>query len=190
MHVLFMTPIGQHSPLFTVTLSAVLVTVFCLMVGQYDAFHVARAPASLSCLTSLDIGPSVLLRWLFPARYSWCTPERGVFDAQFLILWGARWGPAMGRQPHRWVTSALAHITAERLCSNLLILILLGGPMEMYHGWYVVAPGWLLGVIGGNLLSAVTERPCTALVGASGGIYGLIGMFVAEMVLSWKSLKR
>lgn len=160
------------------------------MAGQYDAFHVARAPSSLSCLQGTDVGPAVLLRWLFPARHTWCTPKRGAFDAQFLIRWGARWGPAMGRQPHRWVTSALAHITAVHLGSNLIMLIILGGIMEVHHGWYIVAPGWLVGVLGGNLLGVAAERPCTAVVGASGGLYGLVGMFVAEMVLSWKSLER
>ena len=88
------------------------------------------------------------------------------------------------------MTSALAHITALHLGSNLIMLIILGGIMEVHHGWYVVAPGWLVGVLGGNLLGVAAERPCTAVVGASGGLNGLVGMFVAEMVLSWKSLER
>ena len=36
----------------------------------------------------------------------------------------------------------------------------------------------------------MVESPCIAVVGASGGIYGLMGMFLMEMVINWKALKR
>ena len=49
---------------------------------------------------------------------------------------------------------------------------------------------YILSTYFSNQRSSVIESPCTAVVGASGGIYGLIGMFIMEMVLNWKRLKR
>lgn len=38
--------------------------------------------------------------------------------------------------------------------------------------------------------SAVFEDPCTAVVGASGGVLGLVGLFSADMVLNFRRMKR
>lgn len=38
--------------------------------------------------------------------------------------------------------------------------------------------------------SAVLEDPCTAVVGASGGVFGLMGLFTADMVLNFRTMSR
>ena len=45
-------------------------------------------------------------------------------------------------------------------------------------------------VTAGNFFSAAFENRCTAVVGASGGIFGLLGLFIADMVLNFETLTR
>lgn len=42
----------------------------------------------------------------------------------------------------------------------------------------------------GNFFSAAFENRCTAVAGASGGIFGLLGLFIADMVLNFETLTR
>lgn len=40
-------------------------------------------------------------RWMSPNTADWCFGGKvGAFNAEFLILWGARWGPAMRKVRH------------------------------------------------------------------------------------------
>jgi hypothetical protein len=127
------------------------------MMGQYDAFIMSSSFSELQCVApswnNQAIGPKVILRWITPKRYSnWCTAEGGSFDASFLIRWGARWGPFMKNQPGRWFSSSLLHINFMHLFSNSMLLVVLGGLMEIEHGWLRIAPGWFLSALGGNLM--------------------------------------
>lgn len=45
-------------------------------------------------------------------------------------------------------------------------------------------------VCAGNFFSAAFENRCTAVAGASGGIFGLLGLFIADMVLNFETLTR
>lgn len=126
------------------------------MIGQYDAFLMSSSFSELQCIAPAwnneAIGPIIILKWIFPKRYTWCTAESGSFDAGFLIRWGARWGPLMRNQPERWFTSSILHITFVHLFSNSMLLGALGGLMEIEHGWLRIAPGWFLSALGGNLM--------------------------------------
>lgn len=42
----------------------------------------------------------------------------------------------------------------------------------------------------GNFFSAAFEDHCEAVAGASGGIFGLLGLFIADMVLNFETLTR
>ena len=42
----------------------------------------------------------------------------------------------------------------------------------------------------GNFFSAAFENNCLAVAGASGGIFGMIGLYVADMILNFESIKR
>ena len=125
-------------------------------------------------------------------------------------------------RPHRWLTSALLHQSFSHLLSNLLLLLVLGLPMESKHGTWRVAAVAVLCALGGNLFrraaarrgraasrvparpaqarcpvpatpparSAVTEAPCTAVVGTSGVVFGMAGLTLADMALNFETLAR
>ena len=42
----------------------------------------------------------------------------------------------------------------------------------------------------GNFFSAAFEDTCLALVGASGGVFGMVGLFIADMIVNFPSIKR
>jgi hypothetical protein len=42
----------------------------------------------------------------------------------------------------------------------------------------------------GNFFSAAFENNCLAVAGASGGIFGMIGLYLADMILNFQSIKR
>lgn len=42
--------------------------------------------------------------------------------------------------------------------------------------------------IGANLVSAAFEKTCTLLVGASGAVFGFMGLFVADLVINFESI--
>lgn len=42
--------------------------------------------------------------------------------------------------------------------------------------------------IGANLVSAAFEKSCTLLVGASGAVFGFMGLFVADLVINFESI--
>ena len=42
----------------------------------------------------------------------------------------------------------------------------------------------------GAVVSASFEPPCTAVVGASGGVFGLVGLFLADLLLNFETTTR
>lgn len=42
----------------------------------------------------------------------------------------------------------------------------------------------------GNLFSAAFESTCIAVVGASGGVFGVMGLFIADMIMNFKTITR
>lgn len=47
---------------------------------------------------------------------------------------------------------------------------------------------WCSAGLGGNFCSAAFEDPCVLVVGASGSVFGFIGLYVADLVLNFESI--
>jgi membrane associated rhomboid family serine protease len=48
-----------------------------------------------------------------------------MLGGDFLIVWGARWGPLMRLQPYRWFTSWFLHESFTHVLSNMLLFLVI-----------------------------------------------------------------
>ena len=139
-------------------------------------------------------------------KYSYCSVNicLAVFEAAVFavcLLTGDRLY-AMGRcgtylvlrdgQYWRLLTSVFLHAGLSHLGSNLLVQILMGNIVErnLGHVRYLIL--FLLSGIGGNIVSVLYDNALgvnTYSVGASGAVFGVIGVLVLLIVKGRKKLR-
>lgn len=73
---------------------------------------------------------------------------------------------------------------------NWVLLICISWDLEQKYGAWRVGVLWAAACLGGQLISAVWEDPCRVIVGASGGVFGIMGLFVADMIVNFRTIKR
>ena len=63
--------------------------------------------------------------------------------------------------------------------------------LEIKYGAWRAAVLWLLfSCLGGELVSFMWETSCQVIVGASGGVFGIMGLFIADMFINFKTIMR
>lgn len=86
---------------------------------------------------------------------------------------------------YRIITALFLHVDLNHLFSNMLLLYFTGDIAERYlgHGWFGIL--YLAAGVGGNLLSMLYEwfTGFYSSVGASGAVFGIIGMLLALVLL-------
>jgi len=87
----------------------------------------------------------------------------------------------------RIVTTMFLHAGIIHYLFNMTALFLIGSAVEKCHGSGIALVIFVVPAIVGSLLSAVF-LPKAISVGASGGIFGLIGACLADIVLNWNLL--
>lgn len=93
------------------------------------------------------------------------------FNSAFLL-------PDIAFQPWRLLTVSLVHASLWHVALNMLALWAIGRSLEPMLGRWRFLALYLLSVLGGSVLVALLA-PGTWVVGASGGVWGLLGaMFV------------
>jgi len=85
----------------------------------------------------------------------------------------------------RWLTYQWTHIGVGHLFANTAMLVLLGTSLEGHEGTLRMAVIFNLGVMGGAFFYYVFEGH-SGVVGASGGVYALVGVHFADLVLNWR----
>ena len=70
---------------------------------------------------------------------------------------------------------------------NMLALWFVGSAVEQSHGIVNTAIAFIMSAVGGTILSAIF-LPQYISVGASGGIFGFIGMCISDIVVNWNLL--
>ena len=79
------------------------------------------------------------------------------------------------------------HSGLIHLFFNLTVLIFVGRGVELAHGTIIASAGFLVGGYGSNVLSALF-LPQYISVGASGGIFSLLGIALADVFINWHIL--
>lgn len=92
---------------------------------------------------------------------------------------------ALDNEWYRFVTSAFLHWTILHIGFNMLVLFMIGPPLERLLGHTRFLVLYLLAAIGGSVASYCFSPITTASVGASGAIFGLM----AALIVAGRSLR-
>mmetsp|Transcript_27425 Transcript_27425/g.62976 ORF Transcript_27425/g.62976 Transcript_27425/m.62976 type:complete len:538 (-) Transcript_27425:275-1888(-) len=110
-------------------------------------------------------------------------------SGETLILMGAKETNLIVNENEGWrlITSMILHAGVIHYALNMLSLWFIGSVVEQNHGSFAAALILMISSIGGTILSALF-LPRFVTVGASGGIFGLIGACLADIILNWSLL--
>jgi membrane associated rhomboid family serine protease len=110
-------------------------------------------------------------------------------SAQTLIRMGAKDSFLIVNENESWrlISSIFLHAGLVHYFINMLALYFVGSAIEMSHGILSTIILFIVPAIAGTILSAVF-LPEYITVGASGGIFGLIGACLSDIVMNWKLL--
>jgi membrane associated rhomboid family serine protease len=104
----------------------------------------------------------------------------GSTNPEILVQFGANYGPLiLDGEIWRLFTSMFLHIGAEHLAFNSIALIIFGFEMERIYGRNRFLVLYLLSGLFGSLASFAFNGPHQFSAGASGAIFGIIGMNLA-----------
>ncbi|XP_076454648.1 rhomboid-related protein 2-like [Babylonia areolata] len=95
--------------------------------------------------------------------------------------------PSRRYEAWRFLTYMLMHQGYMHILFNMIFQLVFGLPLEIVHKAWRVALVYLLGVIAGSLAHSICDH-YVALVGASGGVYALLGAHVAAIITNWREM--
>mmetsp|Transcript_22351 Transcript_22351/g.31484 ORF Transcript_22351/g.31484 Transcript_22351/m.31484 type:complete len:450 (-) Transcript_22351:33-1382(-) len=90
-------------------------------------------------------------------------------------------------QWYRIFTPMVLHAGLIHFFLNMLAMWFIGSAVELSHGFFAAAALFIIPAMGGTIMSAIF-LPEYISVGASGGIFGLIGACIADILTNWKLL--
>lgn len=95
--------------------------------------------------------------------------------------------PDKREEAWRFISYMFVHAGVGHIVGNLVMQLLLGIPLEMVHKGFEIGMVYMAGVIAGSLASSIFD-PLSALVGASGGVYALIGGYFMNAVVNFREM--
>jgi len=118
--------------------------------------------------------------------FGWQLATGALESDERLLAAGALEGAAIGRgEVWRLWSSVFLHGGIEHLVGNCIALYILGMAAEHAFGWRRMLPAYLATGLAGSLASVLAEPRPT--VGASGAIFGLMGLVI---VMLWRHQDR
>jgi membrane associated rhomboid family serine protease len=169
----------QHRPYFSLVYVIFILTTFFFMAGDFALYAHTVSPSY-----RLQHGPQRLVAWLSP-------DSDLAFSFDYLREWGSRYAPDIADgEWYRWVTSVFIHASFLHMLSNLLLTLVLSMHLETKYGAWRIALVWVISCGGGQLVSAAAEDPCGQFVGSSGGVFGMMGLFIADMIVNFHTISR
>lgn len=156
--------------------------------SDFDPFPPASAtrrlplPLNKPFFTYLLLGTIVIV-WII----SWIrsgVPLNLEINGKVLVQLGANFGPfILQGEIWRLFTSMFLHVNILHLFFNAMALYAIGLEMESLYGSDRYLVIYILSGLFGNLVSFISRGPNLFSVGASGAIFGLIGMNLAFFLL-------
>ncbi|XP_071382302.1 rhomboid-related protein 2 [Centroberyx affinis] len=111
----------------------------------------------------------------------WVTLDDGIWNSPLTYRSDIR------QEAWRFVSYMFVHAGVEHILGNLVMQLLLGIPLELVHKGFEVGMVYMAGVLAGSLASSIFD-PFSALVGASGGVYALIGGYFMNAVVNFREM--
>jgi membrane associated rhomboid family serine protease len=142
--------------------------------AQGDFINPYARPLTKPLITYILIGTIVLI-WLAQELAGGSTND------EVLVKFGANYGPGILQQGELWrlLTSMFLHIGPRHLIFNSIGLIAFGFEIESLYGRWRYLAIYLLSGLFGSLASFAIRGWGTYSAGASGAIFGVIGMQLA-----------
>lgn len=135
-----------------------------------------REPKFLALLRSGQIVPAsdpLHERWQTDrSRYEALQPE------PFTTRWAKNYALDAPMRPVTWITAAFLHVDTSHLVGNMLFLFMFGFSVELMLGRGTYLLFYLLGAVGGSVLSGWAYAGTGSYgLGASGAVAALMGMY-------------
>ncbi|KAI4895910.1 hypothetical protein NFI96_019222 [Prochilodus magdalenae] len=111
----------------------------------------------------------------------WVTVDDGIWNSPLTYK------PDHREEAWRFVSYMFVHAGIQHIVGNLILQLLLGIPLELVHKGFEVGMVYVGGVLAGSLASSIFD-PYSALVGASGGVYALIGGYLMNAVVNFREM--
>lgn len=111
----------------------------------------------------------------------WVTLDEGIWNSPL------SYKPEHRQEAWRFFSYMFVHAGVQHILGNLVMQLLLGIPLELVHKGFEVGMVYLSGVLAGSLASSIFD-PLSALVGASGGVYALMGGYFMNAVVNFREM--
>ncbi|XP_039663191.1 rhomboid-related protein 2 [Perca fluviatilis] len=111
----------------------------------------------------------------------WVTLDEGIWNSPL------SYKPESRKEAWRFLSYMFVHAGVQHIVGNLVMQLLVGIPLELVHKGFEVGMVYLSGVLAGSLASSIFD-PFSALVGASGGVYALLGGYFMNAVVNFREM--
>ncbi|XP_037310983.1 rhomboid-related protein 2 [Pungitius pungitius] len=111
----------------------------------------------------------------------WVTLDEGIWKSPLTYK------PEARQEAWRFISYMFVHAGVQHIVGNLLMQLLVGIPLELVHKGFEVGMVYTSGVLAGSLCSSIFD-PLSALVGASGGVYALLGGYFMNAVVNFREM--
>ncbi|XP_036393790.1 rhomboid-related protein 2 [Megalops cyprinoides] len=111
----------------------------------------------------------------------WVTLGEGIWNSPL------SYKPDKREEAWRFLSYMFVHAGVQHILGNLVMQLVLGIPLELVHKGFEVGMVYLSGVLAGSLASSIFD-PMNALVGASGGVYALMGGYFMNAIVNFREM--
>ncbi|XDA69781.1 hypothetical protein R6Z07F_000153 [Ovis aries] len=137
-------------------------------------------PVFIICVSIAELAVFIYYAVWKPQK-QWITLDTGILKSPFIYR------PEKREEAWRFISYMLVHAGVQHILGNLIMQLSLGIPLEMVHKGLRVGLVYLAGVIAGSLASSIFD-PLKSLVGASGGVYALMGGYFMNVLVNFQEM--